>query len=147
MLVGAIAGVDDRGVHDQRDGRRRSVFLVPDHERVGPHRVQRPRRILQGLALFHRAVLDRKRNGLRAQSVDGGRERHRRARGAFVEDVEDDPPGQRSAGPAVPVGQEMPGRALKQRGDLPDGEEQLRIFNGMAGQDIDLRAYRLRDFR
>ena len=55
MLVGAVAGVDHRRVHDQRDRRRRAILAVADDQRVGPHRVQRPRRVLQRLALLDRA--------------------------------------------------------------------------------------------
>ena len=65
------------------------LVAVADDQRVGPHRVQRPRRILERLALLDRAMLDRQRHHLRAEPVGGDREGHQGPGRIFVEDVED----------------------------------------------------------
>ena len=74
----------------RRDRRRRAVLAVADDQRIGPHRVQRPRGVLQRLALLHRDCSTGRVIADRAEPVRGGREGHQGARRIFVEQVEDD---------------------------------------------------------
>ena len=63
VLVRPVAGIEHRRVHEQRDRGRRAILSVPHHQRIGPHRIQRARRVLESLAFLNRAALDRQRNG------------------------------------------------------------------------------------
>src|SRR5207248_9417815 len=54
------------------------------------HGVERARRILERLALFHRAMLDRERDRRGTEAMRGGGEGHSGAGGGLIEDVEHD---------------------------------------------------------
>ena len=92
MFPGAVTGVDYRAVHDCRDVSGSALGPVPDDERVGAHRVQRPRRILQRLAFLDRAMLDLHRHHLRAKPVGGDFEAEERAGRILEEGVDDGQP-------------------------------------------------------
>ena len=83
LITGASMITRDRG--------RGAILAVADDERVGTHRVQGARRVLERFALLDRRLLDRKRDRGRAEPVRRGRERHQGARRIFVEEIEDDP--------------------------------------------------------
>ncbi len=63
---------------------------MTDDQRVGAHRVERPRGVLKRLALLDRRLLDGEGDYRRAKPMRGGREAHQGARRIFVEQVEDD---------------------------------------------------------
>ena len=54
MLVRAIAGVDDAGLHDSRQKMRRAARAVSNDDKIGVERFEIARRILQRLAFFER---------------------------------------------------------------------------------------------
>ena len=62
--------------------------VVPDDDRVGAHRLQRQRGVLEGLALGHAGALGGEVDDVRGQPLGGGLERDARAGGVLEEQVD-----------------------------------------------------------
>ena len=75
MLVAAVAGVDDGAVDLLGQEMHRTRFGMADDQHVGVHRVQRHRRVDQGLALDHRARRHRHVDDVAAEPLAGKLER------------------------------------------------------------------------
>ena len=75
VLVGAVAGVDDRAVDLPRQEMDRACLMVANDEDVGPHRVQGHRGVDQRLALFDARRADRHVHHVRAEPLAGELER------------------------------------------------------------------------
>ena len=88
MLVRAVAGIDHRAGDLLRQQRRRAGDGVADDQDVGPHRVQRHRRVDQRLALLHRGIADRHVHHVGAKPLAGQFEGGLRARRGFEEQVD-----------------------------------------------------------
>ena len=71
VLVAAVAGIDHRAVDLLRQELDRAGRMMAHHEQVGPHGVQRHRRIDQGLALLHRRGADRHVHHVGAEPLAG----------------------------------------------------------------------------
>ena len=88
MLVGSVAGVDDRAIDQLGHAGGGAVLAVADDDAVGPHGVERARGILERLALLDRGLFDREENGCCAEAVSGRGKGHRRPCRVFVEKIE-----------------------------------------------------------
>ena len=97
MLVAAVAGVDDGTVDLLGEQMNRPRFGMADDQHVGVHRVQRHRRVDQGLALDHRARRHRHVDHVAAQPLAGDLERGAGARRALEEAIDDRAAAQRAA--------------------------------------------------
>ena len=88
MLAASVAGIDHRAVHRRRDVCGGAVRLVPDHQYVGPHRVQRLRGVDQALALAHARGGRVEVGDLGAEPLAGDLEREERAGRILEEGVD-----------------------------------------------------------
>ena len=88
MLVPAVAGIDDGALDLLRKQRHRAGGMMADDEKVGPHGVQRHRRVDQRLALLHRGSGDRHVHDVGAEPLAGQLEGGLRAGGGFEEEVD-----------------------------------------------------------
>jgi hypothetical protein len=80
MLVAAVASIDDRTVDLLGKQMNRPRFGVADDQHVGVHRVQRHRRVDEGLALDHRTRRHRHVDHVVAEPLAGQLERSARVR-------------------------------------------------------------------
>ncbi len=85
MLVGPVAGVDDRAIEKVRHPLRSAILAMSDDDAVGAHRVERACGVIERLALLDRGLLDGEEDWGGTQPVRGGSERHRRPSRSFVE--------------------------------------------------------------
>jgi len=97
VLVTAVAGIDDGAVQFFGEQLNRARFGMADDQHVGVHRVQRHRRVDQGLALVHRARRDRHVDHVAAEPLAGDFERGARPRRVLEEAVDDRPAAQQRA--------------------------------------------------
>ena len=63
MLVGAVAGIDHGAIRQLGEAGRGAVLTVADDDAVRAHCVQRPRGIVERLALLDRRLLDGEEHG------------------------------------------------------------------------------------
>src|SRR5205823_11764331 len=97
MLVAAVTGIDDGAIQFLGEQLNRARFGMADDQHVGVHRVQRHRRVDQGLALVHRARRDRHVDHIAAEPLAGNLERGARPRRVLEEAVDDRAPEQQRA--------------------------------------------------
>jgi hypothetical protein len=89
VLVVAVAGINDRTVDLLGKEMNRTRFGMADDEHVGVHRVQRHRRVDQGLALDHGARRHRHVDHVAAEPLAGDLERGAGAGRALDEAIDD----------------------------------------------------------
>ena len=97
MLVRAVAGVDDRAVDLLRQQLDRARRMMAHDDDVGPHGVQRHRRVDQRLALLHRGGGDVHVHDVGAEPLAGQFERRLRARRTLEEQIDMRSPAQNIA--------------------------------------------------
>ena len=95
VLVRAVPGVQHVTPDPLRQLERRAGRGVADHDRVRPHRLQRERRVLQGLALRHAGPARGEVDHVRRQSLRRELEGDPRPGGVLVEQVHDGASAQR----------------------------------------------------
>ena len=88
MLMRAVAGIDHRAVHLLRQQFHRAGSVMPDHQDVGMHGVQRHRGIDQRLALLHGGRVDRHIHDVGAEPLAGQFERGLRPGRGFEEQID-----------------------------------------------------------
>ena len=89
VLVGAVAGVEDRNLEIARQKMRRAGGRVAHHDGVGAHGRQRVQRVEQRFTLVDARYLRRDRDGIRAEALGGNLKGSAGAGGGFVEQVDD----------------------------------------------------------
>ena len=90
VLVGAVAGVDDRAADPAGVGQpvRRAGGGVADHDGVGAHRLEGQRGVLEALALGDARALGREVDDVGRQPLGGGLEGDPGAGGVLEEEVD-----------------------------------------------------------
>ena len=118
VLVRAVAGIDHAAAHPAGQPVRGARRLVPDHDRVCAHRLQRQRRVLEALALGDARALGGEVDDVGGQPLGGGLERDPRPGRVLVEQVDHCPAAQRRQLPDRPVGElgQLVGRVENQQG-------------------------------
>ena len=97
MLMRAVAGIDDRAVDFLRQKLDRAGRVMPHHQDIRMHGVERHRGVDQRLALFHGGGIDRHVHHVGAEPLAGELERRLRAGGGFEEEIDLGPAAQRGA--------------------------------------------------
>ena len=97
MLVGAVAGIDHRGVDLLRQQGRGPGLRVAHHQQVGAHRVQRGGGVEQRFALVHRRGRHRHVDHVGAEPLGRKLERGARACAVLEEQVDQGAPAQQVA--------------------------------------------------
>ena len=88
VLVTAVAGIDDGAIDLLRQQLHGARFGMAHHQHIGMHRVQRHRRVDQGLAFAHRRSLHRHVDDIGAEPLAGDLERGAGARRILEEAVD-----------------------------------------------------------
>ena len=88
MLMRAVAGVDHRAIDFAGQEMHGARVMVPHHQNVGPHGVERHGGVDQRLALFDARRRDRHVHHVRAQSLAGKLERRLRAGRRLEEQID-----------------------------------------------------------
>ena len=153
MFMRAVAGIDHRAADLLRQQRRRAGRWVADDQDVGPHGVERHRRVDQRFALLHRGTGDRHVHDVGAEPLSGEFERRLRAGRGLVEQVDLGAAAQRR-GLLLGLARDRDGRvgAVEQQFDVVRGKArgcQARWRWGKSGEGaafdvISRRCYRLR---
>ena len=89
VLVGPVAGVDHAAAHPVRQPVRGAGGVVPDDDRVGAHRLQRQRGVLQALALGDAGALGGEVDHVGGQPLGRRLERDPGPGGVLEEEVHD----------------------------------------------------------
>ena len=97
MLVRAVAGIDHRAVDLLRQQLDRAGRMMPHHQNVRMHGVERDRGVDQRLALFHRRGADRHVHHVGAEPFAGQFERRLGAGRGFEEQIDQRAAAQRGA--------------------------------------------------
>ena len=127
VLVGAVAGVDHAGAHPAgvREPVRRAADAVPHDDRVGTHRLQGQRGVLEALPLGQRRALGREVDDVGGQPLGRGLEGDAGAGGVLEEEVDDG---------ATAQGGQLLDRPVRQRAHLLGGaEHELGVVAGQVG--------------
>ena len=88
MFMRAVARIDDRAGDFLREKLDRARILVTNDDEVGVHRIQRHRRVDQGLALLHGGRTDRHVHDVGAEALAGQLEGALRARRGLEEEID-----------------------------------------------------------